>query len=116
MTSYDDIPIFLAVARLGTTGKAAAAVGCSQPTVVRRIAALEQSLGLQLFTRSANGLELTEQGEALLDAAKSVEAAMRDVDDVAASLNSGTGDRITLTLLDQFDGFLIPVLRTYCDT
>ena len=38
---------------------------------------------------------------------------MRDVDDVAASLKSGTGDRITLTLLDQFDGFLMPVLRDH---
>jgi DNA-binding transcriptional LysR family regulator len=113
MASYDDIPIFLAVARHGTTGKAAAAVGCSQPTVVRRIAALEQSLGLQLFTRCANGLELTKQGESLLQSAKSVEAAMRDVDDVAASLKSDSNDRITLTLLDQFDGFLMPVLRDH---
>jgi DNA-binding transcriptional LysR family regulator len=113
MASYDDIPIFLAVARHGTTGKAAAAAGCSQPTVVRRIAALEQSLGLQLFKRGASGLELTAHGEALLDAAKSVEAAMRDVDDVAASLRTDSGDRITLTLLDQFDGFLMPVLRNH---
>ena len=113
MASYDDIPIFLAVARHGTTGKAAAAAGCSQPTVVRRIAALEQSLGLQLFKRGASGLELTAEGRALLDAAKSVEAAMRDVDDVAASLRTDSGDRITLTLLDQFDAFLMPVLRDH---
>jgi DNA-binding transcriptional LysR family regulator len=113
MASYDDIPIFLAVARHGTNGRAAAAAGCSQPTVVRRIAALEQALGLQLFKRGAGGLELTSHGKALLDAAKSVEAAMRDVDDVAASLRIDSGDRITLTLLDQFDGFLMPVLRDH---
>ena len=51
MFAWDDIAVFLAVYRERTTGRAAAALGVSQPTVVRRLAALEHSLGLSLFNR-----------------------------------------------------------------
>lgn len=113
MVEWGDFPVFLALARHGTTGRAAKELGCSQPTVVRRIAALEDALGLTLFTRSAAGFELTERGKGLLEAARGAEAAMRDVADVAASLKTNDSGRIVFTLLDQFDGFLMPVLRDH---
>lgn len=115
MVEWGDIPVFLELARHGTTGRAAKALGCSQPTVVRRIAALEGQLGFNLFTRGATGFALTEEGKALLEPARNAEAAIRDVSDVADSLKCGEDSRIVLTLLDQFDGFLMPVLKAHRD-
>jgi DNA-binding transcriptional LysR family regulator len=115
MVDWGDIPVFLELARHGTTGRAAKVLGCSQPTVVRRIAALEEQLGLNLFTRGTTGFALTDEGNALLEPARNAEAAMRDVIDVAESLKQGDSSRIVFTLLDQFDGFLMPVLKAHRD-
>lgn len=115
MVDWGDIPVFLELARHKTTGRAAKALGCSQPTVVRRIAALEERLGLNLFTRGPTGFVLTEQGNALLDAARKAEVAMRDIGDVADSLRDSDTCRITFTVLDQFDGFLMPVIKEHRD-
>lgn len=113
MFDWGDIRIFQALARHGTTGRAATDLGCSQPTVVRRIAGLEDALGLILFTRGASGFQLTEHGAALLEASRAAEAAMRGVADVAESLRSQDSGRIVVTLLDQFDSFLMAVLRDH---
>ncbi len=67
--SWDDLRIFLAVVAHGSMNGAAKALGQSQPTVARRIRALEETLGIDLFQRGPNNLELTEAGRAILEAA-----------------------------------------------
>jgi DNA-binding transcriptional LysR family regulator len=64
---------FLAVAECGSLSEAARRYGVSQPTLTRRIAALESSLGAELFRRSPRGLELTEAGEAIVEPARQME-------------------------------------------
>src|ERR1051326_7209357 len=61
----DQIETFLAVAAYGGFHRAAAALRMSQPAVSARIKALEQSLGVSLFTRAPGGLELSPAGRAL---------------------------------------------------
>lgn len=56
---------YLGVLREGSLSGAARALGVTQPTVGRHIAALEQALGLVLFTRSQQGLLPTEAALAL---------------------------------------------------
>ncbi|KQO27586.1 LysR family transcriptional regulator [Acidovorax sp. Leaf78] len=56
---------YLGVLREGSLSGAARALGVTQPTVGRHIAALEQALGLTLFTRSQQGLLPTEAALAL---------------------------------------------------
>lgn len=63
---WNDLKIFLAVARSGTQAYAAELLGQSQPTVGRRMRALERSLGSSLFYRDARGLALTADGIAVL--------------------------------------------------
>lgn len=77
--NWDDLRIFLAAARGGSLSAASRALDSNQPTVGRRIAALEQALGLRLFQRHAQGLTLTEDGRRVL---RAVEA----MDDAAAAL------------------------------
>lgn len=74
--SWDDLRVFLDVARLGGLSAATATTGLSAATLGRRVTALEREVGAALFVRSQTGYRLTEAGEALLARAEDVEAAM----------------------------------------
>jgi DNA-binding transcriptional LysR family regulator len=71
---------FLAVAESGSLSAAARRLGVSQPTLTRRMAALEERLGTELFLRTPRGLELTETGEAILEPARHMEQQVRNVE------------------------------------
>jgi DNA-binding transcriptional LysR family regulator len=64
---------FLAVAETGSLSRAARRLGLSQPTLTRRMAALEERFRTELFRRTARGVELTEAGESLLEPARQME-------------------------------------------
>jgi len=70
---WDDIKVFLAVARAGSLGGAARALGQSQPTMGRRLTAFEAALGAPLFQRGAAGFVLTDLGEEVLGHAERME-------------------------------------------
>jgi molybdate transport repressor ModE-like protein len=74
---WNDLRHLLAVAREGSTLAAAKALGLSQPTVHRRLAALEKALGCTLVERLPTGYRLTELGEELQQYAEGVEQAVR---------------------------------------
>jgi DNA-binding transcriptional LysR family regulator len=77
--SWDDVRFFLAIHRAGSLSAAAAPLAVTQPTCGRRLGALEASLGLRLFDRMPDGLRLTREGAALLDAATRMEESARDL-------------------------------------
>ena len=54
--NWDDLKIAHAIARHGSLSAAARALGSTQPTVGRRLNALEQRIGAKLFEREAGGL------------------------------------------------------------
>jgi len=74
---WDDVRLFLAVARHGGLAAAAAATGKSPPTLGRRMLALERRTGIELFNRLPRGYALTAAGERLLQHALEIEARMR---------------------------------------
>ncbi|WP_141578895.1 LysR family transcriptional regulator [Actinomadura sp. WMMA1423] len=65
---------FVRAAELGQLQHAADELGVTQQAVSKRIAALERDLEVRLFTRTARGVELTLDGQALLPHARSVVA------------------------------------------
>lgn len=69
---WDKLRIFHAVADAGSLTHAGDRLNLSQSAVSRQIRALEESLNATLFHRHARGLILTEQGELLFDATKSM--------------------------------------------
>lgn len=71
--NWDDIRFFLAIHRAGSLSAAAGPLGVTQPTCGRRLAALEAALGVRLFDRLPDGLQLTDAGRSLLDAARRME-------------------------------------------
>lgn len=70
---WGDVQVFLAVARHGSLGSAARRLALTQPTVGRRITALEAEVGHALFQRSHTGMVLTEEGQSVLSAAERME-------------------------------------------
>ena len=82
------LAVFDAAARLGSFSAAAAELGMTQPAVTRQIRALEQSLGVELFARSANRSSLTEPGRRLHT---HVSAGLDTLDDGLAELEEFSG-------------------------
>jgi DNA-binding transcriptional LysR family regulator len=73
--SWDDLRLFLAVARAGSLGVAARRLGLDTSTVSRRLAGLEEELGARLFERTRQGLVATRLAELGLPALEVMEAA-----------------------------------------
>jgi len=57
---------FAVVAEVGSLSEASRRLGVSQPTLTRRMSALEEQLGTEVLRRGPRGIELTEAGEAIL--------------------------------------------------
>ena len=70
---WSDVRIFLAIARARSLNGAARLTGQSQPTMGRRLRALESSVGNALFQRGAEGFVLTDEGALLLAHAERME-------------------------------------------
>ena len=70
---WSDLRIFLAIAREGTLGAAARTLGQSQPTMGRRLRALELAVGQTLFQRTGDGFVLTDEGAEVLNHAERME-------------------------------------------
>lgn len=66
MINWDDIRLFVAVARAGGLAGATKTTNLSPPTLGRRLLALEQNLGVTLFIRHRSGYDLTPAGHELL--------------------------------------------------
>ena len=77
--SWDDLRLFLDVARLGGLSAATSTTGLSAATLGRRVSALEAQIGEPLFVRSQTGYQLTKAGAELLERAEDVESAMRSL-------------------------------------
>ncbi|MBY6152268.1 LysR family transcriptional regulator [Vannielia litorea] len=80
MQNWDDLRLFFHIAESGGLSAAARETGSSPATLGRRMLALEEALGLQLFVRSRNGYELTPEGQGLLVRVKPMAAAARSLD------------------------------------
>lgn len=79
ITDWTDFGLFAAVARAESLAGAARETGLSQATLSRRMTALEQRTQRRLFVHGASGYTPTAEGRALLERAKKMEAAARDI-------------------------------------
>lgn len=70
---WDDVRLFLAVARSGGLAGAVPLTGLSAPTLGRRVLALEQALTVPLFERRRDGYDLTAAGRDFMATAEGLE-------------------------------------------
>jgi DNA-binding transcriptional LysR family regulator len=105
--NWDDVRIFLAVARAGQILGAARRLELNHATVSRRLAALEEALGAKLFRRHTAGSELTPAGARFLSIAERMESDMI----AARSQLAGEGEEISGNVrIGAPDGFGVAYL------
>lgn len=95
---------FVTIHQAGSFSAAADVLGRSQPAISRRIALLEDQLGVPVFERAAGGITLSEAGRTLLPHAERVLAAMRDAESAIDALRTGTAGRMTIATVGTLAG------------
>ena len=65
--NWQDLQLFLSIMAAGSMTKASASIGVSQPTLGRRMKALERQLGAPLFYRQPGHLEATSLGKTVAE-------------------------------------------------
>lgn len=100
MRDWNDLKYVLEVLRHGSTLSAAQAMGTSQTTVMRRIAALESEVGARLFDKLRTGYRPTEMLKTLAPQLEVIEAAHAALDRDLEALKRGMSDSIRLTAPD----------------
>ena len=112
MFDWNDLRYFIAVAETGSTLAAGRALRVSQTTVARRVAALEQALGVTLFERRQAGYAATPAGDALLDRARQVALAAGELADAAGAMERDVSGTVRLTALEIYAVTILPpILR-----
>jgi DNA-binding transcriptional LysR family regulator len=113
---WDDLRVFLALARAESLTAAGKALKCDAATVGRRIARLEDALGAALFARSAQGYALTDAGARLVPHAERAEQAMAAVaEETGAEAGRITG-QLRIGAPDGCANYLLPqVCAEICD-
>ncbi|MDQ8180761.1 LysR family transcriptional regulator [Pelagicoccus sp. SDUM812005] len=87
---------FVAVAEEGTLARAAMRLFSSQPSVSAHIKALEDELGIALFERSARGMQITPDGEALLARVYAILKETAALNNLARDLQSSPSGKLTI--------------------
>ena len=105
--NWDDLRIFLAIAREGTLHKAAVRLGISQPTVGRHIADLETALGVRLFDRKNGILYPTPLCNELCDIAERMAEAEREARRILSRHNTLLNGRLTIGLGNSMPGMAL---------
>ena len=108
--NWDDVRVFLALARAGSLTEASHTLKVEHTTVARRITQLEQALGVHLFDRLPRGWTLTSEGEQLSVRAAQMEEQAHEFLREAADGAQVSGTVRLSTAPSMGQGFLLPAL------
>ena len=112
---WDDLRVFLAVARSESLSGAGKTLKLDPATVGRRIARLEDAMAARLFLKSPQGYTLTDQGTGLIAHAERAESAMLGAREALSGPEGLTG-QIRIGAPDGCANYLLPqVLAAICD-
>lgn len=99
---------FLVTAEQGSFSAAARAIGLTQPTLGRQVAALEASLGVTLFERVGRSLSLTEAGLGLLSHVKAMGEAAGQISLAASGQSQAIEGMVVITASDLLSAYQLP--------
>lgn len=109
--NWDDVRMFLAVARTGQILAASKRLGVNHATLSRRVTALEEALKTRLLVRRTNGCELTSEGEVFLKAAERMETEMLAAQSEIGRVDTAVAGTVRIGAPDGFGvSFLAPRL------
>lgn len=99
---------FLAVAQHGSLSRGGKAIGLSQPTIGRHVAALEERLGAPLFTRSARGLLPTEAARAIRPHVEAMAAAAAAIRRTVSAPEEEAAGIVRISASEMVGGAVLP--------
>ncbi len=108
MQNWDDMRIFLAVARANGLSGAAPALKMDPATLGRRVARLEAAVGAPLFVKSPQGYALTDLGQRMRDKAIEAEAALALAMDEGQGGTRGLTGQIRIGSPDGVANYVLP--------
>jgi DNA-binding transcriptional LysR family regulator len=114
LVDWDQVRVFLAVARSGQLAGAAARLGLDVSTVSRRIDRLESELGVHLFDRTRDGTVATAAAEAMIPAAEDMERGLAQFATAVDAVETTAEGMVRMTALPGIaDAFLAPLLARF---
>ncbi|MDX2766291.1 LysR family transcriptional regulator [Streptomyces europaeiscabiei] len=102
------LELLLAVARLGSLGRAARELGITQPAASSRIRSMERQLGVALVDRSPRGSRLTDAGALVTDWARRIVEAAEAFDVGAQALRDRRDSRLRVAASMTIAEYLLP--------
>ena len=108
MQNWDDLRLFLAVAREQSLSGAGKLLRLDPATLGRRVARLEKALDRVLFVKSPQGYALTEDGARLMERAEVAEQAMRQAQAGVGAPTDALSGQIRIGAPDGVANFLLP--------
>ena len=109
---WDDLRIFLAVARGESLSSAGKVLKRDPATVGRRVARLEEAAGRRLFTKSPQGYVLTEAGVSLLAHAEQAEQSIRHGLEQMNEGPEGLSGQVRIGATDGCASYVLPQVCT----
>jgi DNA-binding transcriptional LysR family regulator len=110
----DALKTFLTVHRRGGVSNAARVLHRSQPAISRRIALLEQELGVPLFERVAGRTKLSDAGRVMVPYAERAVAAAQDAENAIRELTRQNAGPVSLAVVGTLaGGRLSQILRRF---
>jgi len=112
--NWDDLRLFLAVARSGSISGAAKQLGVQHSTVSRRIRQLEEKLGARLLERKKSGYELTSAGERVKQSASIMECEILGVDGALLGKDTTLTGPLRVTAINNMaSSVLMPMFASF---
>lgn len=106
--SLRQLQYIIAVAELGGFRRAAEACGVAQPSMSAQIAQVEQAVGVQIFERGSRGVRVTAAGALVIDRARAVLLAARDLADTARQHRDPLSGRLRVGIIPTVCPYLLP--------
>jgi len=115
--NWDDLRLFLAVARSGSISGGAKQLGVQHSTVSRRMRQLEEQLGARLIERKKSGYDLTQAGENLEKAASRMESEVLSVDAAVLGKDTHLTGPLQVTAINNMaSSVLMPMFASFSKT
>lgn len=112
--NWDDMRLFLAVARTGSISGGARQLGVQHSTVSRRLRSLEEKLGARLIERKKSGYELTVAGENIKQSALRIEREMLGVDEALLGKDTNLVGPLRVTAINNMaSSVLMPIFARF---
>lgn len=110
---WDDLRVFLAVARSRTLSGAARKLGVNQTTVTRRLEALEATLGVRLFDRSQTGVKPTPAAAEVVSVAERLEENVASIERQIAGQDMRLTGELRVTTIDMCAYYDVELFETF---